>query len=72
MINDTEGKNLKMNNEENLNTMCGTLEYCRNNNLLDESKSIIELENYFSQDTFRQELMRKLIKRDINRKIYPR
>lgn len=68
MINDTEGKNRNINNEENLNTICGTLEYCRNNNLLDKSKSIIELENYFSQDTFRQELMRKLIKRDINRK----
>lgn len=66
MINDTKDK--KINNNENLNTMCGTLEYCRNNNLLDESKIIIELENYFSQETFKQELMRNLIKRDINRK----
>lgn len=66
MINDTEDK--KINNDENLNTICGTLQYCRNNNLLDKSKIIIELENYFSQDTFKQELMRNLIKRDINRK----
>lgn len=66
MINNTEDK--KINNNENLNTMCGTLDYCRNNNLLDKSKIIIELENYFSQDTFKQELMRNLIKRDINRK----
>ena len=68
MINDTESENRNINKEANLNTMCGTLQYCRNNNLLDKSKIIIELENYFSQDTFRQELMRNLIKKDINRK----
>lgn len=65
MINDTEGKNRKINIETNLNTMCGTLQYCRNNNLLDKSKIIVELENYFSQEKFKQELMLKLIKRDI-------
>lgn len=65
MINDTEGKNRKINKETNLNTMCGTLQYCRNNNLLDKSKIIVELENYFSQEKFKQELMLKLIKRDI-------
>jgi len=58
----------KKKNEVNFNTICGTLEYCRNNNMFYESKNIINPKNYFLQNNFKQELMKKLIKRNLENK----